>query len=74
LLATHPWVDSADIGVFLIGFDAGEKFGISPGAFRNPESRCNPISELESSLVSPTDRVTLQLSTDDPQSPLPLRE
>lgn len=29
LLATHPWVDSADLQVFLLGFDAGEKYGIS---------------------------------------------
>ena len=58
LLASHPWADSADIQVFLIGFDAGEKFGISFPAFRNPESRCNPISELESSLASPVDRET----------------
>lgn len=48
MLATHPWADSADLKVFLMGFDAGEKFGTSLQAFRNPESSCNPISELES--------------------------
>jgi hypothetical protein len=48
LLATHSWVDSADLKIFLLGFCAGEIFGTASLESRTPESRCNPTSELES--------------------------
>ena len=30
ILATHPWADSVDLRIFLIGFDAGEEYCKKP--------------------------------------------
>jgi hypothetical protein len=41
LLATHVWADSVDIQMFLVGFDAGEEYGI-----------CSQVSPDQSSLTA----------------------
>jgi hypothetical protein len=33
LLAIRPWADAVDLQMFLMGFDAGEKYGISHQAY-----------------------------------------
>jgi len=43
LQATHPWVDNADLQIFLMGFDAGEEHCIAALAndHNNPDSQQN---------------------------------
>jgi len=44
LRSTHKWVDTVDCRLFLMGFDAGEKYNILATARQNiPEEQQTPI-------------------------------